>query len=157
MSTRDPKSDVLQLNLSRFHSLDIVRLPKSRKYRVVFAERFGVQRRAFVEISFEEAHKLALFLVNVEDKMVPHDPYDPPTNPSRPTKMPPPEIERMALDEMEREAVPEGAPLPPIPDIPRARRPSTGDAVPRETENFDDPRTGVIPLEYQDTELKKDD
>lgn len=148
MSTRDPKSDVLQLQLSRFHSLDVVRLPRSRKYRVVFAERFGVQRRAFVEISFEEAHRLALFLASVEDGMRSHDPNDPPTDPSRPSRMPPQEVIDMEAQRLERDAIPE-LPLPPIPDVPKS-------GVPRAIEDFDDPRTGVIPMEYRDTELPKD-
>jgi hypothetical protein len=59
-------SDILQIQLSASHSLDIIRLPKSRKYRVIFAERSGVQRRAFVEISFEQSLKLAKFLANVD-------------------------------------------------------------------------------------------
>lgn len=154
MSTRDPKSDVLQLQLSRFHSLDVVRLPKSRKYRVVFAERFGVQRRAFVEISFEEAHRLALFLASVEDGMRSHDPNDPPTDPSRPSKMPPQEVVEMEVERLERDAVPE-LPLPPIPEVPSRKRPPT--AAPHPIEDFDDPRTGVIPMEYRKPDEPKDD
>jgi hypothetical protein len=60
-----PSPDVLVLRLSQYHSLDIVRLPKNRKYRIVFAERFGVQRRAFVEISFEDAMSAAKFLASI--------------------------------------------------------------------------------------------
>lgn len=143
MSTRD-KPDVLQLYLSRHHSLDVVRLPKARKYRVVFAERFGVQRRAFVEISFDEAARLALFLANVEDSLRIPDADDPPTDPSRPTKLVPPEIRDMETDQDDRQQdqppdrnfLPES--LPPIPDppisMPRTRsRNVTGDAIPRET------------------------
>ena len=159
---RDPKSDVLQLNLSRYHSLDVVRLPKSRKYRVVFAERFGVQRRAFVEISFDEAAKLALFLANIEDSIrIPED-FDPPTDPSRPSTMPPPVLREMAEDELDREAVPE--PLPPLPQIPRApTKPSKQVVDPEEDTQLavpeplnDDPRTGVIPEEYLDKPKKPD-
>ena len=120
------KSDVLQLSLSRYHSLDVVRLPKSRKYRVVFAERFGVQRRAFVEISFDEAARLALFLANVEDGLRVTDEDDPPTDPSRPSKLPPPELSEL------RELA-----------LPRTRsRNVTGDAVPKlpDSDNDDDDR-----------------
>jgi len=158
MSTRDPKSDVLQLQLSRFHSLDVVRLPKSRKYRVVFAERFGVQRRAFVEISFDEAHRLALFLASVDDHMS-QTSDDPPTDPSRPSKLPPEEVIDMESARLEREAVPE--PLPPLPQIPRVptrermRAVTSPEAVVKEF--ADDPRTGVIPIEYQDTQVKPDE
>jgi hypothetical protein len=153
---RDPKSDVLQLQLSRYHSLDVVRLPKSRKYRVVFAERFGVQRRAFVEISFEEAHRLALFLASVDDHLRPQTDDDPPTDPSRPSKLPPAEVVDMEVERLERDAVPEA--LPPIPQIPRVptrermRAVTSPDAVVKEF--ADDPRTGVVPLEYQDTAVK---
>ncbi len=59
-------SDIFQLQLSSFHSLELVRLPVSRKYRVIFVERTGVQRRAFVEISFDQARRLAKFLANVD-------------------------------------------------------------------------------------------
>lgn len=155
---RDPKSDVLQLQLSRYHSLDVVRLPKSRKYRVVFAERFGVQRRAFVEISFEEAHRLALFLASVDDHMSQVS-DDPPTDPSRPSKLPPAEVVDMEVERLERDAVPEA--LPPIPQIPRVptrermRAVTSPDAVVKEF--ADDPRTGVVPLEYQDTAVKPED
>ena len=55
-------ADVLQLRLSPHHSIDLVRLPKSRRFRIVFAERQGVQRRAFVEISFDDAMRIAKFL-----------------------------------------------------------------------------------------------
>jgi hypothetical protein len=78
---RDPKENILQIQLSKWHSLDLVRLPKSRKYRIVFAERFGVQRRAFVEILFEEARAIALFLANSEEGMSsPGENFDPPTD-----------------------------------------------------------------------------
>lgn len=108
----EAKSDVLQLSLSRYHSLDVVRLPKARKYRVVFAERFGVQRRASVEISFDEAARLALFLANVEDGLIVTDEDDPPTDPSRPSNLAPPPLHEMAM--------------------PRTRsRNVTGDAIPK--------------------------
>jgi hypothetical protein len=100
----DPKSDVFQLQLSQYHSLDLVRLAKSRKYRVVFAERFGVQRRAFVEITFEEALALAKFLANIEDGMRGTDPFDPPTDPGRPAVMPPHEVSEMLKDYLDQEA-----------------------------------------------------
>jgi len=113
------KSDVLQLSLSRYHSLDVVRLPRARKYRVVFAERFGVQRRAFVEISFDEAARLARFLANVEDGLIVSDGDDPPTDPSRPTNIPPPELRDLAM--------------------PRTRsRNVTGDAIPKDLSRHDD-------------------
>jgi len=134
------KPDVLQLNLSRYHSLDVVRLPKARKYRVVFAERFGVQRRAFVEISFDEAARLALFLANVEDGLRVTDEDDPPTDPSRPSKLAPPELRDIEIDRQDRQhdREPLAESLPPIPtppiSMPRTRsRNVTGDAIPRET------------------------
>jgi len=68
---------------------------QSRRYRVVFAERWGLQRRAFVEISFEEALTVAKFLANIEDGMRATDPNDPPTDPGRPTTVPP-----MAIQEV---------------------------------------------------------
>ena len=120
----DPMSDVLSIRLSSYHSIDLVCLPKSRKYRVVFAERFGVQRRAFVEISFEEAMTLARFLASVENGMRPGaDPSDPPTDPARPSMMPPAEVREMLKSYVEE------------PDL---------DAVPEAVEPLDDPRTGVI-------------
>lgn len=57
-----PSDDVLIVRLSDYHSLDLVRLPNSKKYRVVFAERFGVQRRAFVEIDYDDANAISKFL-----------------------------------------------------------------------------------------------
>lgn len=57
-----PSDDVLILHLSPYHSLDLVRVPHTQKYRIVFAERWGVQRRAFVEVTFEEAGAIAKFL-----------------------------------------------------------------------------------------------
>src|SRR5512135_1424904 len=129
-----PSPDVLVIRLSQYHSLDVVRLPKARKYRVVFAERFGVQRRAFVEISFDEAARLALFLANVEDGLRVTDENDPPTDPSRPTKLAPTELRDMEADQQDRQQ-PDS--LPPIPappiSLPRTRsRNVTGDAIPKE-------------------------
>ena len=62
-----PSDDVLVLRLSMSHSLDLVRLPDNKKYRIVFAERSGVQRRAFVEISFEDALTIAKFLASIDN------------------------------------------------------------------------------------------
>jgi hypothetical protein len=56
-----PSDDVLIVQLSPHHSLDLVRIPSTQKYRIVFAERYGVQRRAFVEISYEQACEIAKF------------------------------------------------------------------------------------------------
>lgn len=56
-----PSDDVLIVHLSPHHSLDLVRIPTKQAYRIVFAERFGVQRRAFVEISYEQAREIAKF------------------------------------------------------------------------------------------------
>lgn len=161
--SRDPKSDVLQLNLSRHHSLDVVRLPKSRKYRVVFAERFGVQRRAFVEISFDEAAKLALFLANIEDSIRIPDDDDPPTDPSRPSRLAPLHLHDMERERLERDAVPEPLPPPPPrtrvatrPRMPIVRAPIVdpeGETVLSPVEEIrHDPRTGAIeiPLEGLD-------
>jgi hypothetical protein len=57
-----PSDDVLILHLSPYHSLDLVRVPSSRKYRIVFAARWGVQQRAFVEVSYEQAREIIAFL-----------------------------------------------------------------------------------------------
>lgn len=56
-----PSDDVLILHLSPYHSLDLVRIPTAQKYRIVFAERWGVQRRAFVEVTFAQAREIAAF------------------------------------------------------------------------------------------------
>ena len=56
-----------------------------------------MQRRAFVEISFDEAARLARFLANVEDGMIVGNGDDPPTDPSRPTNIPPPELREMTM------------------------------------------------------------
>lgn len=83
-----PNDDVLVLHLSPHHSLDLVRIPSSRKYRIVFAERTAVQRRAFIEVSFEQAHILAAFLgVDAEDVAVIADVAP---SGSEPTELPPP-------------------------------------------------------------------
>lgn len=93
MSKRAPSDDVMSIWLSGHHSLDIVRLPKSRKYRIVFAERFGVQRRAFVEVGFDQAVALARFLVSVDDYLLLEEEWqNEPTNPGTPSRMPPREI-----------------------------------------------------------------
>jgi hypothetical protein len=62
-----PSADVLIVHLSPHHSLDLVRIPTTQKYRIVFAERWGVQRRAFVEISYEEAREIAKFFGASDD------------------------------------------------------------------------------------------
>lgn len=91
--SRRPTDDVMSIWLSGHHSLDIVRIPKSRKYRIVFAERFGVQRRAFVEINFDQAIALARFLVSVDDHLLIEEEWrEEPTNPGTPSRMPPKEI-----------------------------------------------------------------
>lgn len=165
--SRDPKSDVMQLNLSRHHSLDVVRLPKSRKYRVVFAERFGVQRRAFVEISFDEAAKLALFLANIEDSIRVPDDDDPPTDPSRPSRLAPMHMRDMEQERLERDAIPEPLPAPPpLPRVPTKPRVITRPKLvvdvdaptelsPVEEEPRYDPRTGAIEMPLEDPD--KDD
>jgi hypothetical protein len=110
VSISRPKDDVMIVQLSRHHSLDLVRLSQSRKYRVVFAERWGVQRRAFVEVSFEDALTIAKFLANIEDGMHLQDPNDETTDPGRPETMPPVELRQMVDngDAKDRgEAVPE--------------------------------------------------
>ena len=57
-----PSPDILIVHLSQYHSLDLVRVPSAQRYRVVLAERWGVQRRAFVEISYDQARQIADFL-----------------------------------------------------------------------------------------------
>ena len=57
-----PSDDILIVHLSPYHSLDLVRVPTTQKYRIVLAERWGVQRRAFVEISYAQAVEIAKFL-----------------------------------------------------------------------------------------------
>lgn len=83
-------SDTLELQLSDVHSLDVIRHPKGRKYRVIFAEKSGVQRRAFVDISFEQALKLAKFLANIDNGM---KLIDDPTPTDRMPKLSPEDLE----------------------------------------------------------------
>jgi len=94
-----PSPDVLVLRLSQYHSLDVVRIPKSRKYRIVFAERFGVQRRAFVEVSFEQAMSVAKFLASIgtsvdddEPDKLPPLPLPAPIEPEGTRPYPPPAV-----------------------------------------------------------------
>lgn len=93
-----PSDDVLVLKLSDYHSLDLVRLPKSQRYRIVFAERFGVQRRAFVEIDYQDGIEISKFLASIfnpeqivkdpEDEEEPFDlPPIPPVPPRTKTKL----------------------------------------------------------------------
>jgi len=104
-----PNNDVLVLHLSEYHSLDLVRLPGSRKYRIVFAERWGVQRRAFVEISFDEALAVARFLVSVDNNLrtglTEVDPFEEEVTPP---------LDSLRLPQ--RPVTPTIPPLPPIPD-----------------------------------------
>jgi hypothetical protein len=69
-----PGDNILIMRLSPYHSLDLVRIPKTQKYRVVFAERLGIQRRAFVEISYEQARQIAAFLTDHVDVEAPTHP-----------------------------------------------------------------------------------
>lgn len=107
MAIDRPKGDVLVLHLSRHHSLDLVRLPKSRRYRVVFAERWGVQRRAFVEISFDEALTVAKFLANIDDGIRGTDPNETPTDPGRPVAVPPLPVQEVIKNGEARGATPQ--------------------------------------------------
>lgn len=75
-----PSPDILIIHLSPYHSLDLVRVPSTQKYRVVLAERWGVQRRAFVEISYDQAQQIAAFMAEsnleiaaIADPAPPHD------------------------------------------------------------------------------------
>ena len=74
-------------------------------------------------------------------------------------ELPPAEVVDMEVERLERDAVPEA--LPPIPVLPRVptrermRAVTSPDAVVKEF--ADDPRTGVVPLEYQDTAVKPED
>jgi hypothetical protein len=79
-----PSADILIVHLSPYHSLDLVRVPSTQKYRVVLAERWGVQRRAFVEISYEQARQIADFMAesnleiaSIADPSPPHAPVSP--------------------------------------------------------------------------------
>lgn len=87
-SKREP-SDVLVLKLSEYHSLDLVRIPEDRIYRIVLAERFGVQHRQFVEISYEEALTAARFLACIENRMAVLDTKEATTNPGKKLAFPP--------------------------------------------------------------------
>jgi len=125
-----PKNDVLVLQISRHHSLDLVRLPKARRYRVVFAERWGVQRRAFVEISFDDALTVAKFLANIDDKMRGTDFDDPPTDPGRPLTLPPIAVQQIVENGETREAVPRAVPV---------ESETTGNTRPIAVDLMDDP------------------
>jgi hypothetical protein len=108
------KSEVLQVPLSKHHSLDVIRLPDERKYRIVFAERFGVQRREFVEVSFEEALRVALFLASVDDRIRTLDLSEERTLGGKPSNVQPREVRDMLDDAALRaDAVPR-----PVPDDP---------------------------------------
>jgi hypothetical protein len=69
-----PSDGILIMRLSPYHSLDLVHIPKTQKYRVVFAERLGIQRRAFIEISYDQARQIAAFLADHVDVEAPTDP-----------------------------------------------------------------------------------
>jgi hypothetical protein len=85
-----PSDDILILNLSAYHSLDLVRVPTTQKYRIVFAERIGVQRRAFVEISYEQAKEIAKFFgASDADVAVISDPSPPREASVDPLPLPP--------------------------------------------------------------------
>jgi hypothetical protein len=103
-----PSPDVLVLKLSQYHSLDLVRLPRSRKYRLVFAERFGVQRRAFVEVSFDQAMTVAKFLASISNPIIDNE---------EPDELPLPPIP-MAIDSEGTRPYP---PTPAMPPPPKAR------------------------------------
>jgi hypothetical protein len=69
--SHNPKDDTLHIKLSPHHSLDLVRFPESRKYRIVFTERLGVHHMSFVELNYETALAAAKFLAVLEDGMRP--------------------------------------------------------------------------------------
>jgi hypothetical protein len=69
-----PSPDVLIIHLSPYHSLDLVRIPTTQKYRIVFAQRWAVQQRAFVEVSYEQAHEIIKFFEAADDVAVIADP-----------------------------------------------------------------------------------
>jgi hypothetical protein len=112
----DADRDVLQIKLSQHHSLDIVRLQKQRRFRVVFAERFGVQRRSSVEISFDQAFKLAKFLIVIDNNM---EMEGAGTDPDRPSLLPSSEMVDMLKEYLDDR-----------------RAPTVSD-------DYDDPRTGA--------------
>lgn len=93
-----PSADILIVHLSPYHSLDLVRIPTTQKFRVVLAERWGVQRRAFVEISYEQAQQIASFMAESS-----------------------PEIAAIADPSLHEPATPGDLPLPPIPPRTRTR------------------------------------
>lgn len=84
-----PNSDVLIIRLSDYHSLDLVRLPGARKYRIVFAERLGIQKRSFVEVSFETALLVARFVASIDNPLPGHEPDA--SHDSAPLLPPPPD------------------------------------------------------------------
>lgn len=69
-----PSDDVLIIHLSPYHSLDLVRIPTTQKYRIVFAQRWGVQQRAFVEVSYEQAREILKFFAASDEVAVIADP-----------------------------------------------------------------------------------
>ncbi len=106
------KTEVLQVRLSQHHSLDIVRLPDERKYRIMFAERFGVERRQFVDITFDEALRVSLFMASVDDRIRTLDLSDDRTLGGKPSNVQPREIQEMLDDESLRTAPFERPELP---------------------------------------------
>lgn len=90
----------MQIQLSAHVSLDVVRLP-GRRYRIVFAQRYGVHKREFVELSYEDALVVARFLAAVDNDLVERVPGEPVTLGGRPSKVPPREV-RELLDEADR-------------------------------------------------------
>lgn len=86
-----PSDDILIVRLSDYHSLDLVRVPTAQKYRIVLAERWGVQRRAFVEISYAHARAIARFLAEGDDDVAAITDPAPPHEES-PEELPPPPV-----------------------------------------------------------------
>ncbi|MEX2717473.1 MAG: hypothetical protein Q6370_014325 [Candidatus Sigynarchaeota archaeon] len=84
-----PSADVLILHLSPYHSLDLVRIPSARKYRIVFAARWGVQQRAFVEVSYEQAREVAMFLGASDETIAAIGDPSPPLSNEEPLSLPP--------------------------------------------------------------------
>jgi hypothetical protein len=115
--------DVLQIKLSQHHSLDVVRLQKQRRFRIVFAERFGVQRRSSVEITFENALQLAKFFVVIDNGM---DSDGPITTPGRPSLLPSAEMVEMLKEYFDDKRAPTA------------------------TDDYDDPRTGTTRIVMPD-------
>ncbi|HSX21208.1 MAG TPA: hypothetical protein VLE97_00355 [Gaiellaceae bacterium] len=87
-----PSDDILIVNLSAYHSLDLVRVPTTQKYRIVLAERLGVQRRAFVEISYDQAREIASFLGAADLDVASITDPAPPHEESPAEELPPPPI-----------------------------------------------------------------